>query len=176
MKKGGIPKTELSDQELAAIVEEIEEKPEERERTEEYLELLKRVQADFENYKKRAAKEREELVKYAEEDLIFELLEVLDNFERALENFSRTGKKKDFLKGVEMIYTNFKEILKRRGLKPIESIGKHFDPYYHEVITTEESDEKEDTITEEFQKGYMFKEKVIRPSKVKIAKAKPKDL
>jgi len=133
-----------------------------------YLEQLKYLQADFDNYKKIVLRERENFVKQANENLIKELLTILDEFERSLVLI----KNKDDLRGLELIYKNFLKILENFGLKKIEAVGKKFDPYYHEVILQEESDEPEGTILQEIQKGYMLNSKIIRHAKVKIAKKK----
>lgn len=133
---------------------------------EELTELLQRVQADFENYKKQIEKEKAEFVKYVTEKLIVKLLPVLDSFEIALKN---TDDKEKFVKGVELIFSQLYSTLEQEGLKPIKAVGEHFDPYRHEVLMKEKS-EKEDVILEELQKGYTLNGKVIRHSKVKIGK------
>ncbi len=130
-----------------------------------YLEQLKYLQADFDNYKKRVLREREEFIRQANENLIKELLVILDDFERCLASM----KNKEDLKGLELIYKNFLKILKTFGLKKIEAVGKKFDPYYHEVLLKEKSDKEEGIILEEFQSGYLLNGKVIRHSKVKIS-------
>ncbi len=130
-----------------------------------YLEQLKYLQADFDNYKKRVLREREEFIRQANEKLIKELLVILDDFERSLASM----KNKEDLKGLELIYKNFLKILKTFGLKKIEAVGKKFDPYYHEVLLKEKSDKEEGIILEEFQSGYLLNGKVIRHSKVKIS-------
>ena len=140
----------------------------------EYFDRLLRLQADFDNYKKRLEKDKIEFIKFANEEIIAEILKILDDFERAVD----AGKiKHDFdilYKGIEMIHNDFKEFLKQKGLKEIEAEGKPFNPNEHEAMMQEETDEHpEDYIVEEFQKGYTFNGRVIRPSKVKVAK-KPK--
>lgn len=133
-----------------------------------YLEQLKYLQADFDNYKKRVLKEREEFAKCANEDLIKKLLTILDDFERAL----CLMKNKEDLKGLELIYKNFLKLLESFTLKKIDAEGKKFDPYYHEVLLKEKSDKEEGIILEEFQKGYLLNGKVVRHSKVKISEGK----
>jgi len=133
---------------------------------EELTDTLKRLQAEFENFKKRIDKEKLEFVKYAHSDLIAGILPVLDSFEMALKN---TNDKEKFAEGIKMIYAQFYSMLESEGLKPIKAIGEKFDPYKHEVLLKEESDKPEGTILEEFQKGYMLNDKVIRHSKVKIS-------
>lgn len=137
----------------------------------EYFDRLLRLQADFDNYKKRLEKDKIEFIKFANEEIIAEILKILDDFERAVD----AGKiKHDFdilYKGIEMIHNDFKEFLKQKGLKEIEAEGKPFNPNEHEAMMQEETDEHpEDYIVEEFQKGYTFNGRVIRPAKVKVAK------
>ncbi len=134
----------------------------------ELTDTLQRLQAEFENYKKYVEKSKAEFVKYAQAELIDKLLPVLDSFELALKN---TKDKEKLLKGVELIYTQLYSLLEKQGLKKIESKGK-FNPHLHEVLLKEESDEEEDTILEELQKGYMLDDKVLRHSKVKVSKCK----
>ena len=140
-------------------------KASETESAENYLEQLKYLQADFENFKKRVLKEREEFVNTANENLIKELLTILDDFERAI----CVMKNKDDLKGMEMIYENYLKILEKFGLKRIGAEGKKFDPYLHEALLKENSEKEEGLVLEEFQKGYLLNGKVIRHSKVKIS-------
>ena len=132
----------------------------------ELTDTLKRLQAEFENYKKRVDKEKTEFVKYAHADLIAQMLPVLDSFEIALKN---TTEKEKFVEGIKIIYAQLYSVLEAEGLKPIKATGEKFDPYKHEVLMKEESDKPDDTILEEFQKGYMLNDKVLRHSKVKIS-------
>lgn len=125
-----------------------------------YLERLQRLQAEFENFRKRTEKERLEILKNANEDLIIKLLSVLDNFELALKNIND--------KGVSMIYSELHSILEKEGLKTIETKGK-FNPKKHEVLI-QEAGEEDENILEEIQKGYTLNNKVIKASKVKISK------
>lgn len=138
----------------------------------EYWDRLLRLQADFENNRKRLEKEKQDFVKFANEGIILELLNILDDLERTLE--LAQSKHEDlpaFLKGVEMILAHLYEMLKEYGVKPIEAEGKLFDPNYHEALMQIEDKEKpEHTIVEELQKGYMFNDRVIRTSKVKVSK------
>ncbi len=133
---------------------------------EELTDTLKRLQAEFENYKKRNEKEKIEFVKYSNAGLIAGLLPVLDSYELALKN---TSDKDKFIEGMKMIYAQLHSILEVEGLRPIKSTGEKFDAYKHEVLLKEESDKPEGTILEEFQKGYMLNEKVLRFSKVKVS-------
>ncbi|MDP3765408.1 MAG: nucleotide exchange factor GrpE [Nanoarchaeota archaeon] len=139
---------------------------EKQQKIDELTDTLKRLQAEFENYKKWNSKEKTEFVKYAHADMIAQLLPVLDSFESALKN---TNEKEKFVEGIKIIYAQLYSILGAEGLKPIKATGEKFDPYKHEVLMKEESDKPEDTILEEFQKGYMLNDKVLRHSKVKIS-------
>lgn len=129
---------------------------------------LQRLQADFENYKKRTEKEKELSSRQATTKIIQQLLPIIDTFELALKNKSNM---EQFTKGIEMIYAQLYNTLQNLGLRPINTTNKKFDPHLHEVLMQEEHKEREDgAIVEEFQRGYMLKENVIRTSKVKIAK------
>jgi molecular chaperone GrpE len=132
----------------------------------ELTETLKRVQAEFINYKNRTEKETRQLIEYANGDFIRKILPVLDSFELALKSTSEPEK---FRKGIEMVYAQLLDVLRQEGLMPIDSQGKKFDPYLHEVLLKEKSDKEEDTVLEELQKGYKLKDKVLRHSKVKIS-------
>jgi molecular chaperone GrpE len=145
----------------------------EEEKLKELTDTLQHLQAEFENYKKRTEKENCEFIKIANEDLIKALLPIIDNFELA---FKSCRVKDDFYKGTELIYSQLIDALRSQGLKHIDCIGKGFDPYYHEVLITEESGEEPNTIIEELQKGYLLHDKVIRHSKVKIAKKKKEEV
>lgn len=129
-----------------------------------------RLQADYENLRRRTRQEREELLKFGSEQLIKNLLPVLDNFERALASAGDGGEK--FISGVEMIHRQLNEVLNAEGLTPIPAKGEPFDPNLHEaVMQVEDTGEPENTIAEELRRGYYLKGKVIRPSMVKVAKS-----
>lgn len=137
---------------------------------EEYLTGLRYLQADFENYKKRVAREKEDVVRYANEGLIVELLDVYENLERAVANARKSGDGQ-MARGLEMIYAQMAATLSKHGLKPIETVGKTFDPHLHEAMMQEVSqDVEEGTILDEFQRGYTLYSKVIRYAKVKVSK------
>lgn len=131
----------------------------------ELTDTLQRLQAEFENYKKRQDKENKNYVEYAEEKLLTKILPVMDSFEISLKNTSDPEK---FKKGVELIFAQLSSVLKESGLKKIEAQGQ-FDPYLHEVLMTEKGEE-EGKILEELQIGYKLKDKVIRHTKVKVSK------
>ena len=141
----------------------------EKEKSQEYLDMLQRLKAEFENYMKRNEEERKEFAKYAKYDLILKLLSIKDDFERALESKKEN---EEFAKGIEMIFRQLQKTLEEEGVKPIKSLGEKFDPYKHDVIGKIEHDKHEDVIVEEIKKGYMLKDKILRPSLVKISKLK----
>lgn len=127
---------------------------------------LKRLQADFENFRRRTGKEKEELSVVVTQQLLKAMLPLLDNFERAL---SATGDAESFRTGVEMIYKQFTAVLKEQGLEYINTEGVRFDPNYHQaVMRVQDSEKEDDTIAAELQKGYMVKGRVIRPSMVQV--------
>ena len=136
------------------------------EKLKETVETLQRVQADFENYKKRVEKEKQGFLKSACSAIILEILPAVDSFEIALKTNSNF---EDFKKGMEMIYAQLVSILEKNGLKPIKAKGEKFDPYVHEALLQEESDSEKGVIIEEFQKGYMMNDSVLRHSKVKVS-------
>lgn len=150
---------------IQKLQREVQEK---EEKAADYVLMLQRLQAEFENYKKRAERERLEYTEQANAQLVLGLLPVLDNFERALQVESSNGD--SLKKGMKMIFSQLYTILEREGLSPIEAVGELFDPYYHEAVLTDEGDYDEDTVIEEFEKGYLFRNKVLRPSKVKVGK------
>lgn len=132
----------------------------------EQLESYLRLRADFDNYKRRTRQEMLQAADQGKEDLLVKLLPVLDNFELAL---GTTGEPEKWRSGVEMIFRQFLEILRQVGLKPIPSVGAAFDPTIHEALMREPSAEPENTVLEELKKGYLFGEKTLRPSMVKVA-------
>ncbi len=135
-----------------------------------------RACADFENTRKRLERQTAEAIKFANESLIKELLNILDDLERTLSLAQNEHKDLAiFLKGIEMVLAHLYELLKKYGLKPIEAEGKIFDPHYHEVLLQVEDDTiPEHTVVEELQKGYLLNDKVIRTAKVKASKKKEK--
>ena len=136
---------------------------------ERYLIQLQYLQADFENYKKSATREKENFVRFANEKLILKLLNILDEFESAFSALEKAGESEDSA-GFKIIYKNLLKILEGEGLKPLNSYGKKFDHNYHEALMREDSGEEEGTILEEFQRGYMLGDKVIRHARVKVAR------
>jgi molecular chaperone GrpE len=133
----------------------------------ELKELLLRRQAEFDNFRKRTERERSEYLQYAGMELVKDLLPVLDDFDRALKTECSSP---EYAKGVEMIYSRMYETMKKMGLEPVESVGKPFDPHMHQAVERVETADAEDGIVlAEFQRGYLFKGKMLRPSMVKVA-------
>jgi molecular chaperone GrpE len=128
-----------------------------------------RMQADFENSRRRARLDLEATEKYKSQGLITELLPAIDNFERALKMEADNDQAKSLLQGMEMVYRSLLDTLKKEGAEQIESVGKEFDPHLHQAIMQVEDENFDSNIVvEEFQKGYMLKDRVIRPAMVKV--------
>jgi molecular chaperone GrpE len=133
----------------------------------EVKELLLRRQAEFDNFRKRTERERSEYLQYAGMEMVKDLLPVLDDFERALKSDCGSP---EYAKGVEMIYNRMYEALKKLGLEPVDAAGKPFDPHLHQAVERVETSDSEDNIVlGEFQRGYYFKGKLLRPSMVKVS-------
>jgi len=161
---------EVTSTEIESLKEKMEEKTN---LADDYLSRLKYLQADFENYKKMVVREREMYAMCATEELIKNLLPVIDDLEIAIASANKDNNRSSFIEGIELIYANLIEVLSKEGLKPIKAVGEKLDPYKHEVLLTVLDDElPEDTIVEEFEKGYMLGSKVLRTSKVKVSKVK----
>jgi len=143
----------------------------EKARADEYLNRLKYLQADFENYQKRVEREKEELVKRGNEDLILKLLSVVDDLERAVEAGKSSSNKEVLVSGVEMVLKEFQVALAEGGLSQIEAVGKPLDPKLHEAVATVETDQyPENIIVRVLRKGYSLNGRVIRPSMVEVVK------
>lgn len=128
-----------------------------------------RALADMENMRRRVRKEQEDLIKYSSQKLIENLLPVVDNFERALSADRENMTVESLLEGVDMVYRQLKQVFEQEGLTAIEAVGKPFDPHYHQaVMTVDDPDTESGIVVEELQKGYQYKDRVIRPSMVKV--------
>ncbi len=175
---------ELSDEELEEIgdtvnilKEELEAKKRETEEilkgkgeAEKYLTELKYLKAEFENYKRRAEKDKREFADYLLEGFIMNLLPIMDNLEVAIGHAKENEYSEGLVKGVEMTVKQFKEVLENEGLEEIKAEGELFDPFRHEVVSQEVNENHpENTVIEVIRKGYVFREKVMRPAGVKIA-------
>jgi molecular chaperone GrpE len=141
------------------------------ERAEEYLEDLRRLKAEFENYRKRVLKEQTRAVDLAAEPVMAKLLEVLDEFELALMAAERTPDFKRFVRGVEMVFAKLTDVLRSEGLERIEAEGKPFDPARHEALLQSEGEgEGEPYVADVLRPGYTLKGRVIRPAGVKVTR------
>ncbi|NLI92435.1 MAG: nucleotide exchange factor GrpE [Peptococcaceae bacterium] len=158
-----IPAKDSGTLELKAELDEYKSK------AEDYYSQLQRLKAEFDNFRKRTQKEKEEAAKYGSERIILSLLPVLDNFERAVESSHKNKDFESLSQGVEMIHRQFLKVLEDEGLKTIQAAGEQFDPNLHEALLREETDQGENVVLEELQKGYYLKDKVLRPSRVKVS-------
>lgn len=135
---------------------------------EELTDLLKRTQANFENYRKQVQTQFEDIKKMASRDIILQLLPVIDNFELALKNVP-AAQNDNFVAGISLIHSQLMQLLQQNQVLHIETIGAKFDPYHHEALMKVPSELPADTIIEEFQKGFTMHGKVLRHAKVKIS-------
>ncbi len=159
---------ELSKEELRKRLKEKEEE------LESLQDRYMRLAAEFDNYKKRLEREKEEFLRFANESLIKELLPVIDNLERALSH-SEDSDVESLVKGIEMTLKDFLRCLNRYGVSPIECIDKPFDPNLHQAIVQKEALDKEpNTVVEEMQKGYLMNDRLLRPSMVAVS-VRPKE-
>ena len=154
----------LKDEELTKLKEDLEKQEAE---TQEYISLSQRLQADFENFKKITEKQNKEIIKFANENIIKEFLDCYEDFGRALE----IENDKDLKEGVELIYNKFKDILTKEGVEEIPAKGEKFDFTRHEALMTQKSEDVENGyVIDELMKGYMYKDKVLKYSKVIVCK------
>lgn len=139
------------------------------EQLEELQDRLVRNMAEFDNFRKRSEKEKAQMFEIGAKDIIEKILPVLDNFERGLGTVSEEEKESAFVQGIEQIYKQFVKALEDAGVKPIEAVGQEFDPNFHNAVMHGEDEELgENIVSEEFQKGYMYRETVVRHSMVKV--------
>nr|MDO8099584.1 nucleotide exchange factor GrpE [Candidatus Njordarchaeota archaeon] len=163
-----VPVEEPHERELEELMKALEE---EKNKAEQYLNSLKYLKAEFENYQKRTTKEMDELAKRGSERLARKLLAVVDDFERTIAASKAVAEPKKLLSGVEMILKELLKILKSEGIVKIEALGRKFDPELHEAVAVTRTDKHPaDTVIEEQRPGYMFEGRVLRPSMVAVAK------
>jgi len=137
----------------------------------EYLDYLKRLKAEFENYKKRVLKEREQTVKLANENLIRQFLPIMDDLERAISSVKKAKDIDSLVEGIVMVLNQLKEVLKKQGVEEIKAKGKEFNPYFHEAVLELKSDKYPDNfVVEEMRKGYKLNNRILRPAMVKVNK------
>ncbi|HUI31212.1 MAG TPA: nucleotide exchange factor GrpE [Candidatus Acidoferrales bacterium] len=135
-----------------------------------YKDQLLRLAAEFDNFRKRVEADKTDFVKFSNEKIIKDLIPVLDDFQRALENGKKNSENESFKKGIELIYQKLYKLLEDKGLKPIESVGKEFDVTYHDVLMqVQREDVKPGTIVEEVERGYALNGKIIKHAKVIVA-------
>jgi molecular chaperone GrpE len=139
-------------------------------KVEELTRDLQRVAADFANYRRRNEAERADFARFAKTDLITRLLEVLDNFDRALDTVPSDLRQQPWVEGIWLVERKLRDILATEGLQEVGSVGKPFDPYVHEAIAHVESEEPEGTVVDEVRKAYKLHDRVIRPALVTVAK------
>jgi molecular chaperone GrpE len=178
-------KVELTDENTVESVfeegettEQVEENPNDEQQQE--IQILKakleeadnrylRLQADFDNFRRRTRLDQEASEKYRAQKLITDLLPALDNFERAIQMEAENEHTKGLLQGMDMVYRGLLEALKKEGVEVIEAVGKEFDPHLHQaVMQGEDGNYGSNIVTAEFQKGYLLKDRVIRPSMVQV--------
>ena len=142
-----------------------------RTQTQVAIDKMMRLAAEFDNYKKRNAKEYENTRKYAAENLLKELLPIVDNFERAIESANESKDFDSFIEGVNLILNQMINLLEKEGVIMIKSVGEIFDPNVHEAVMHVASDEyPENVVVQELQKGYILKDRVVRPAMVSVSK------
>ncbi len=160
---------EVSLEELAKRIEELEKEKAE------LTDRLLRLQAEFDNFRKRTKKEMEEFKERAHETILCDILYVLDNIERALEAAEKGADKESLHEGVKLIHKQFKELLKRFGVEEVTALYCKFDPNIHQAVMQVEGkeEEKDQTVVQEIEKGYLLKGKLLRPSKVVVCRYRP---
>jgi len=165
-------RTRTNGESHGAVVDAEPEAPATPAQVEELTNDLKRMTADFANFRKRNEAERTEFAKFAKADLIAKLLDVLDGYDRALSTVPDELKGQPWVEGMWLVERKLRRVLESEGLEPIDSLGKPFDPYLHQAVAYIESDEPEGTVIEEHQKAYRLHDRVIRPALVTVAKKK----
>lgn len=162
--------SESEDDELAKLKKDLEVKDEE------IIELkshIQRLQADFDNFRKQNDKQKQDLIRFANEGLIVKFLDVYEDMERALENSTN---EKELREGLELIYSKMKNTLEKEGVEVIPAVGEKFDPFKHEALLTVDSpDHENNEIVDELMRGYTLKDKVIKYSKVRVCKKAKKE-
>jgi molecular chaperone GrpE len=157
---------------LSSILQkELDELREQAAKGKDHWDRLLRAQADLENYRKRVARERQDLIKTANEKLLSELLAPLDHFEMGLQSVQKNDKD-PLRQGMEMVLAQFKQFLKSQGVTEIDAVGQKFDPALHEAVAEQESDSPEGQVIQQLRKGYRLQDKLLRPASVIVSKGK----
>ena len=168
------PKKKKEEKELEELKKKVEQKEKE---AKEYYDRLLREAANLENFKKRAAKDKEEWTKFANEDLIKAILPVIDNLERAVNHAEKAADTGVMIEGVRLTIKQILQTLSRFGLDSFDSVGKPFDPSVHEAMLVVESDQHQPNhVVEEFQKGYLLNNRLLRPATVSVSKLPEKEV
>ena len=165
-------RTRTNGESHGAVADADPEAPATPAKVEELTNDLKRMTADFANFRKRNEAERVEFAKFAKADLIAKLLDVLDGYDRALATVPDEVKGQPWVEGMWLVERKLRTVLESEGLEPIDSLGTPFDPYLHQAVAYIESDEPEGSVIEEHQKAYRLHDRVIRPALVTVAKKK----
>lgn len=161
--------TEISDTETAEESVKSDKADKKDQKIQELNEKLMRTMAEFDNFRKRSEKEKSAMFEIGAKDIIEKILPVIDNFERGLDSITEEEKSSAFAQGIEAIYKQLLNALTDAGVTPIEAVGKEFDPNLHNAVMHAEDDSLgENIVADEFQKGYMYKETVVRHSMVKV--------
>jgi molecular chaperone GrpE len=161
------------EKEIAELKKKLEEKEKE---IKEHHDRLLRLAADFENYKKRAAREKEDWTKFANEDLLRAILPFIDNLERAVSHAQKVADTGVLIEGVRLTIQQILQTFTRFGLSSFQSVGKPFDPTVHEAMLVVETDQHEpNQVVEEFQKGYLLHDRLLRPATVSVSKVPEKE-
>lgn len=137
----------------------------------EFQDKWMRALAELDNVRKRTAKDQQQAIRLVSDNLLLDFLEVIDNFDRALHSFDENTNLENFQKGIDLIYQQLLAVLDRRGVKEIESVGKPFDPDWHEAMLQVESEQPPDTVVDVIQKGYKIHDRVLRHARVTVSKS-----
>lgn len=167
--EGDLEEGSESTKEKKSFFKKKEKKDKKDEKIEELTDRLMRNMAEFDNFRKRSEKEKAQMFEIGAKDIVEKILPVVDNFERGLASVSPEEKQSAFAQGIEMIYKQLMTSLESAGVKPIDAVGKEFDPNFHNAVMHAEDDSMgENIVSEEFQKGYMYRDSVVRHSMVKV--------
>jgi molecular chaperone GrpE len=166
-------KIEVKEESLEEMKKKLDEKEKE---VKEIHDRMLRLAADLENYKKRAAREKEDLVKFSNEEVIKSILPFVDNLERAVDHSEKAREAESLVEGAKLTIRQLLQALNKFGLSPIESLGKPFDPTFHEAVMVVATDQHQPNhVVEEFRKGYLLHDRLIRPAAVSVSKPSEKE-
>jgi molecular chaperone GrpE len=167
------PEVDGDSTDLDALRQAVEES---KKKAAEYFDQLLRLRAEFENFRKRADREKSDARAWGKQEVLMPLVGLIDVFEQALSQTQKAKDLKHVVQGLEMLHKTFTQFIKTEGLEPIETVGKPFDPLTSEAMAQQEVDEEQSgQVLEELQKGYRFQGKVLRPSRVRVGVAKKQE-